>query len=119
MKADGASAYDVVIVGGGLAGMAAANRAAGLGRRVAVLEQSAERDYPCNTRYSNGAINCAFQDVNTDPAELLRAIEQKTCGHAVPELAETYARNAAEAVRWLRAEGVELRKVGDHPADTS
>jgi fumarate reductase flavoprotein subunit len=110
---------DVLVVGGGLAGMAAANRCAELGLSVAVLERSPERDYPCNTRYSNGAINCAFQDVNSDPAELARSIGQKTCGHAVPELAEAYARNAAAAVRWLRAQGVVLEKVGDHPADTS
>jgi succinate dehydrogenase/fumarate reductase flavoprotein subunit len=37
---DGNASYDVIVIGGGLAGLIAANRAAEFGKRVAVLEKT-------------------------------------------------------------------------------
>ncbi len=39
--------FDVVVIGGGIAGLVAANRAVELGRRVALLEKGAEEKYLC------------------------------------------------------------------------
>ena len=45
---------DVVVIGGGIAGLIAANRAAQLGLRAIVLEQGTAEKYLCNTRYTGG-----------------------------------------------------------------
>ncbi|MDN4176018.1 FAD-dependent oxidoreductase, partial [Nocardioides sp. SOB77] len=44
--------YDVVVVGGGVAGRSAAVSAAEAGARVAVLERSVESETGGNTRYT-------------------------------------------------------------------
>ena len=44
--------YDVVVVGGGVAGLTAACAAAETGARVAVLERSTEAETGGNTRYT-------------------------------------------------------------------
>jgi fumarate reductase flavoprotein subunit len=109
------SAFDVIVVGGGLAGLAAANRCAEQGLRVAVLEKGAEALYPCNSRYAMGFINCAFQYIRGESAVLRRAIDTLTAGHADPALAAVFAQNAGHAVRWLQAQGVRMIKGGWEP----
>src|SRR6185369_15323185 len=94
-----------------------ANRCAEHGLTVAVLEKSAEEHYRCNTRYSNGAINCAFLDVENDPAVLRRAIMERSGGHAVPELADVYVQNARSATRWLASHGVVMVRGSTLSAD--
>ena len=59
---------DLVIVGGGIAGLATANRAAELGCRVVVLEKGEDERYPCNSRVATGALNVAHTDPYSDPA---------------------------------------------------
>ncbi|MCE9641393.1 MAG: FAD-dependent oxidoreductase [Betaproteobacteria bacterium] len=46
--------FDVVIIGGGIAGLTAAGRASQAGLRVAVLERGTDENYACNSRYSGG-----------------------------------------------------------------
>ena len=46
--------FDVVVIGGGIAGLVAANRAVELGRRVALLEKGAEEKYLCNKHALGG-----------------------------------------------------------------
>jgi fumarate reductase flavoprotein subunit len=112
-----AKRFDVVIVGAGLAGLTAANRALEQGLSVCVLEKGDEDHYRCNTRYSNGAINCAFLDVNNDPAVLRAAIMERSGGHAVPALADVYSTQAAAATRWLASHGVEMVRGSTLSAD--
>ena len=52
--------YDAIVIGGGIAGLVAANRAAELGRRVAVLEKGTAEKYLCNTRYTYGTFHINF-----------------------------------------------------------
>ena len=47
--------YDLVVVGAGIAGLTAANRAAELGLKVVVLEKGQDESYPCNSRIATGA----------------------------------------------------------------
>ncbi len=51
---------DVIIIGAGIAGMVTANRAAQLGKHVAVLEKSTEEKYLCNSRYAYGTFHINF-----------------------------------------------------------
>lgn len=108
----GAARFDLVVVGGGLAGLAAANRAAEQGLSVVVLEQGTQTLYPCNSRFAMGFVNCAFQHARGDPQVLRRAIERSTRGFADAALADTFANNIGPALRWLRDQGVRVIKGG-------
>ncbi len=102
--------FDVVVIGGGIAGMVTANRVAQLGRRVAVLEQGKEEKYLCNTRYTGGTFHVCLADVMGDAASHREAIERSTAGFARPDLAEAVAQGAPRAVRWLQGEGIRFVK---------
>src|SRR5437763_13809257 len=95
---------DLVVVGAGVAGLTAANRAAQLGARVVVLEKGEDELYACNSRIATGVLNCAHHDPMLDPAELRRAIERDTEGYAAPALADALAATVGRAVQWFRAE---------------
>jgi fumarate reductase flavoprotein subunit len=103
--------YDVIVIGGGIAGLIAANRAAELGQRVAVLEKSAEDQYLCNSRYTYGTFHIHFTGVEADEDELAGKIETATEGFARKDLARSIARNGRRLMQWLKAEGVELVKL--------
>ena len=83
---------DVVIVGGGIAGMIAANRAAQLNLRAVVLEQGTDEKYRCNTRYTGGTFHICLREITLDEATLRQKILESTAGFVTPELAEVIAR---------------------------
>ena len=56
--------HDVIVIGAGIAGLVAANRAAQLGKRVIVLEKSKEEKYLCNSRYTYGTFHINFTDAS-------------------------------------------------------
>lgn len=101
---------DVAVIGGGLAGLVAANRAASLGRSVIVLEAGADERYLCNARLSMGFVNVAMGDIEAGREAMLRDINAATKGFADPELADALATHAQAALRWLRNEGVRIIK---------
>src|SRR5579862_442294 len=105
---------DLVVVGGGIAGLTAANRAAELGRRVLVIEKGEDEHYLCNSRIATGVLNVAHTDPHSDPAVLRRAIEVDTEGHATPALADLLANTAGRVMGWLKAEGARVIKVPIH-----
>lgn len=107
--------YDVAVVGGGIAGMVAAVRAAELGQRAVVLEQGEAPLYRCNTRYTGGAFHICFHDIAEDALSLTQVIRDVTRGFAKPELAAAVATDARIAVNWLKQQGVRFIKVGPDP----
>lgn len=107
--------YDLVIIGGGIAGLTAAGRASQEGLRVAVLERGTEEQYACNSRYSGGILHIAFHNIRESVPDLVEVINTATRGKADPALAEAFAGSAARAVDWLRDEGVAFMSVGDIP----
>ncbi len=111
---DGNASYDVIVIGGGLAGLIAANRAAEFGKRVAVLEKSAEEQHLCNSRYTYGTFHIHFTDVGADEDALYQKIEACTEGFARQDLARSIARNGRRLMQWLRDEGVGLTNLGDY-----
>jgi fumarate reductase flavoprotein subunit len=98
---------DVVVVGAGIAGLVAGNRAAELGCRVLVLELG-EGAYLCNSRIATGALNFAHSNPEQPEHELVAAIDADTEGHADPALAQAWAHTAGRGLQWLRDNGAQI-----------
>jgi len=107
-----AQSFDLVIVGGGFAGLVAANRAAQLGLKVAVLERGHDETYACNSRYAGGVLHISYHDVMDPQPELVRAVEQITEGCADHALVTVLAGTARRAVEWLTGEGASFAPEG-------
>jgi fumarate reductase flavoprotein subunit len=96
---------DLIVVGGGMAGLIAGVRAAELGLSVGVLEQGTSDRYLCNTRYSGGIFHLAYNDVKIPEADLMEAMRVITAGAIDPALAQVLARNGRLLVDWLTKQG--------------
>jgi fumarate reductase flavoprotein subunit len=101
---------DVVIIGAGMAGLVAANRAAQLGMKVLVLEQGADEKYLCNSRFTGGTLHVALCDIMLDEHELAQTISTVTQGFVSPQLARMFAAEGRRVVRWLQDEGLRFMK---------
>ncbi len=110
-----ADRYDVVVVGGGLAGLAAANSAAQLGLRVVVLEAGSDERYLCNSRYTLGFLHVALNATTSAAEQLRKAVETATDGDVRPDLVNAFAGNVGRAVAWLGELGVRYIKGGPLP----
>ena len=104
--------HDLVVIGGGLAGLTAAVRASELGLRVLVLEQGDDARYLCNSRLSGGIFHVAYHEMKRPPEVLLAAIERATEGEADPALASVIAADAGRLVDWLREHGARFMQGG-------
>lgn len=104
----GSTCFDLVIVGGGLAGLAAGLRASELGLRAVVLERGTEPSYLCNSRMSGGVIHAAYQQVMRPELELCSAIDKATGGFSNPQQVQAVARDGRQLVRWLQGHGVQF-----------
>jgi fumarate reductase flavoprotein subunit len=105
---------DVAVIGGGLAGLVAANRAAEAGLAVAVFEKGTGERYLCNTRLTGGFFHIALHDINGPPDELRRILRRATRGGARRDMIDALADDAARALAWLKAQGMRFIKVGPH-----
>lgn len=108
------SSYEVIVIGGGISGLVAANRAAELGKRTAILERGSEDRYLCSTRYTGGTFHIAFNDVMAGEEKLAGAIDATTRGFARKDLAGTIAKDSSRLVRWLQAEGIKFVNLGHY-----
>lgn len=106
---------DVVVVGGGIAGLTSALRLAEKGINVLVLEQGSQEKYPCNTRVAGGAFHVAHRDVAEDPAVIRRAVAGRTGDSARADIVDALANDVGEATQWLKRKGVRFIKVGHEP----
>lgn len=102
--------YDLISVGGGYAGLAAASRAAQLGLKAAVLERGSEELYACNSRYAGGVMHVSYNDPKSPRETLVQAIKEICAGHADEELVDAIATHAGRAVEWLRSEGASFAR---------
>lgn len=101
---------DLLVIGGGIAGMTAANRAAQLGLKALVLEQGSAEKYLCNSRYTGGTLHVFMRDIMDDSGELTRAIVETSGGFVSEVLASTIATEGRRVVRWLQDEGMRFIK---------
>ncbi|WP_270889329.1 FAD-dependent oxidoreductase [Pedococcus sp. 5OH_020] len=121
--------YDVVVVGGGIAGLSAAVSAAGVGARVGLLDRASEAETGGNTRYTEAYLRMRSTD---EPAEgFTDALVDDFMGHPDPGLTadavldrdrrspllrahhvvdldyvEAFADNAGPTLRWLESHGI-------------
>jgi fumarate reductase flavoprotein subunit len=105
--------YDVIVVGGGMAGLVSAVRAAEQGLKAGLLEKGSEERYPCNARMSGGVLHVAFNDPKEPAAALLAAIETASRGAADPALAKVMAERGRDLVEWLRGHGARFIRAGN------
>lgn len=103
---------DLVVVGGGLAGLVAGTRAAERGLRVLVLEKGSDPRYPCNTRWSGGIIHVGYVDPKEPPDSIRAGIARNTFGHTDPALGEVLVSETPRVIDWLRAQGGRFIRAG-------
>jgi fumarate reductase flavoprotein subunit len=106
--------HDAIVIGAGIAGLVAANRAAQLGKRVVVLEKSEDDRYLCNSRYTYGTFHINFTDVGADEDVLFAKIEACSDGFARKDLARAIARDGRRLMQWLKNEGIDLVDLGGY-----
>ena len=113
--------FDVIVVGSGLAGLAAAKEARDAGRSAVILEKLDR--YGGNSVLAGGGLASWDSSlhlgrklgVGEDSAELMAADALRSGkGGNVPELVETLSRNAPAAIDWMMAAGVRFRQVLFH-----
>ena len=106
------SEFQLAVIGGGIAGLVAANCARQRGVSAVVLEKGQDALYRCNTRFSSGTLHVALNDIMSGEDKLYAAIMNATDGTADRELARTLAANAARTVRWLQDAGMKFVRTG-------
>jgi fumarate reductase flavoprotein subunit len=104
--------YDLIIIGGGIAGLSAAVRSIEQGLQPLVLEKGDEPDYPCNARYSGGVVHVAEKEMRAAKADILAKIDHLTNGTGSSGLAAIMAEDAEQALEWLRGNGAKFVKGG-------
>ena len=104
--------YDVIIIGGGIAGLSTAVRCTELGLRPIVLEKGKTADYPCNARFSGGIVHVAEKEMRAPMTDILAKIDHLTNGSGSSELAKIMASDAEKALDWLRLNGAKFIKGG-------
>lgn len=107
--------FDLIAIGGGIAGIAAALVLAESGRRVVVLERKTGDRYVNATRMCGGVFHCALRDPRTDPEELVRVITEVTRENPSPARVRALAENALRSIRWLQARGIEFMRTSPYP----
>ena len=83
--------YDVVVVGGGVAGLTAACAAAEAGARVAILERSTEAETGGNTRYTEAFLRMKSLEETADGLE--DTLVDDFMGHPDPSIMADAARS--------------------------
>ena len=108
------ASYDAIVIGGGISGLVAANRAAELGQRTVVLEKGTADKYLCSTRYTGGTFHVCLTDLQVGADKLAAAIETTTRGFARKDVAGAVAKDSLRLVRWLQAEGIKFVNLGHY-----
>ena len=105
--------FDIVIVGGGIAGMVAACRATELGFKTLLLEKGPMVDYPCNTRFAGGTYHLSLRDLMAPTQSLIDTMLKASDGFISPAHAQSLAQGAPRLIEWLQAAGMRFVKVSE------
>lgn len=101
---------DIVIIGGGFAGLTAANRLAQHGLVPLVLEAGREKYYMCNSRICTGSLHVSYHSPTEPPDDLYQYIMDGSGGTARADLARVLADQAATTIEWMKSEGAAFQK---------
>lgn len=108
--------YDVVVIGTGMAGCAAALEAVVRGAKVAVLDKASEDKAGGNSAYAAGIFGMPRDDTPEARAMFLEDFTIKSQGRGHIKIYEVLAKNVRTDVEWLRQNGVEfVAKEGTMP----
>jgi tricarballylate dehydrogenase len=112
---------DVVVVGGGIAGISAAVEARSTGADVILLEKAPEAERGGNTRFSDSQFRLPheadeYSPVSTTREQMVEDFMRVTHQRANRELVEILAADAREAVDWLSELGVAWEQGFPHTA---
>ncbi len=119
--------YDIVIVGCGMAGLAAGLRATELGQSVAILEKSPEEHRGGHTRFTE-SFRIPTADIDDDTefnvedytaSDFYSDIMAVTNYNADPDLAKRVANGASETFEWLTGHGIDWEYRAPHPGYTA
>lgn len=114
MADDADRVWDVVVVGGGIAGLVSGCRAAELGLSAVIVEKGSEERYACNTRWTGGAFHFAFRDPTTGEERLRAAATEAGLDLAGQPRAVRIIRDGERAIRWLQQKGVRFIRAGQY-----
>lgn len=110
-------AADVIVLGGGLAGLTAAICAREAGHSVTLVEPDPLNGQGSNSRISGGVFHLAWGAMDEPPGQLFDRMVEQTDGEVDRDVARSLARNAGPAISWLSEHGVELGPKGKRPHD--
>ncbi len=99
------AAFDVVVLGGGLAGLSAALRLADAGQTVAVLRKKPSGE--SSSAWAQGGIAAAM-DAGDSPAQHAADTLVAGAGLCRPATVDFVVGQAPGAIRWLQSQGVEF-----------
>lgn len=113
--------FDVVAVGGGIAGLATALAAAEQGASVALLEKASPAERGGNTRFADAQIRFPHESDeycagSYTPEEFRDDLMRLSRGRANPELIDVLVAQAAPTVDWLSGLGVQWEAGYPHTA---
>ncbi|MCX7634142.1 MAG: FAD-dependent oxidoreductase [Syntrophales bacterium] len=107
-KAKRSEKFDVVVIGTGLAGMAAAVAAGNAGASVAVLEKLAANEAGGNSKLAGGLIAIPRDGSKAAKDEYYEDFMKKSGGKGNAVLTRILADQSLDAVNWLKEQGAEL-----------
>lgn len=99
---------DLLIVGAGLAGFAAAVRASEQGAQVVLIDKSEGELGDGNTLMTSGSLRAAGKSPRSSPAELYERVMSERIAHA--DLARGWSETCGPAVDWLTRNGVGVKE---------
>ncbi|MXY87372.1 MAG: FAD-dependent oxidoreductase, partial [Dehalococcoidia bacterium] len=113
--------FDVVVVGGGIAGLAAALSAPEAGARAVLVEKAPLPERGGNTRFADAQMRFPhepdeFGHRRYTADEMYDDLMRISSGRANPELIRTLCDRAADTIEWLTGFGVEWEEGYPHTA---
>jgi flavocytochrome c len=100
--------FNVVVIGTGLAGLAAAVEAQSAGLKVAALDKMPAETSSGNSRFSAGMIAIPSDNSSKAQEEYYEDFMKKSMGNGNALLYKVLAAQGLEGVAWLRSQGIEL-----------
>ena len=104
--------FDVVIVGGGMAGIAAGLRAQEQGAHAAIVERGQQVGGAGSVRLSGGVFHLGGVPIDLEPEVALAHVTKMTEGQIPAPLAKMVAERAKWSIEWLEKQGIAFAPAG-------